>query len=186
MTSHVAWRELPPRSRRAWSRWRWRVCAPSSTERARRKSYCEPFGSCLIQAPRPSMIWRPRLPPHGCRCAIRAPSTGGHRSDLPPRHERGQRFDEGSAANRELDGRTGPDRKSTRLNSSHRCISYAVFCLKKKKLLSAIPTGCEFLPLLLRSSAVRLRSRSVPFVFFLNDTAPPDISTLPLPAPLPF
>src|SRR5437879_10583211 len=24
-----------------------------------------------------------------------------------------------------------PDRKSTRLNSSHRCISYAVFCLKK-------------------------------------------------------
>src|SRR5437879_12412095 len=28
------------------------------------------------------------------------------------------------------------DRKSTRLNSSHRCISYAVFCLKKKKNLS--------------------------------------------------
>src|SRR5437764_3237339 len=35
-------------------------------------------------------------------------------------------------------GRGGPgtasrDRKSTRLNSSHRCSSYAVFCLKKKK-----------------------------------------------------
>src|SRR5437879_10571942 len=28
------------------------------------------------------------------------------------------------------------DRKSTRLNSSHRCISYAVFCLKKKTMLS--------------------------------------------------
>src|SRR5437879_4471164 len=27
------------------------------------------------------------------------------------------------------------DRKSTRLNSSHRCISYAVFCLKKKKTI---------------------------------------------------
>src|SRR5437762_10624626 len=27
------------------------------------------------------------------------------------------------------------DRKSTRLNSSHRCISYAVFCLKKKNML---------------------------------------------------
>src|SRR5437879_7248341 len=26
------------------------------------------------------------------------------------------------------------DRKSTRLNSSYRCISYAVFCLKKKKI----------------------------------------------------
>src|SRR5437879_11465694 len=30
-------------------------------------------------------------------------------------------------------GPHGQDRKSTRLNSSHRCISYAVFCLKKKK-----------------------------------------------------
>src|SRR6202035_5285175 len=28
---------------------------------------------------------------------------------------------------------TGPDRKSTRLNSSHSQISYAVFCLKKKQ-----------------------------------------------------
>src|SRR2546430_13689051 len=28
---------------------------------------------------------------------------------------------------------TGSDRKSTRLNSSHSQISYAVFCLKKKK-----------------------------------------------------
>src|SRR5256885_4970025 len=28
-----------------------------------------------------------------------------------------------------------PDRKSTRLNSSHLVISYAVFCLKKKKQL---------------------------------------------------
>src|SRR5207248_5891847 len=28
---------------------------------------------------------------------------------------------------------TALDRKSTRLNSSHRTISYAVFCLKKKK-----------------------------------------------------
>src|SRR5438477_7886217 len=30
------------------------------------------------------------------------------------------------------------DRKSTRLNSSHMSISYAVFCLKKKKQLSAV------------------------------------------------
>src|SRR3712207_7035982 len=29
-------------------------------------------------------------------------------------------------------GRAGADRKSTRLNSSHANISYAVFCLKKK------------------------------------------------------
>src|SRR5258708_14618905 len=32
-----------------------------------------------------------------------------------------------------LRGRVGEDRKSTRLNSSHQIISYAVFCLKKKK-----------------------------------------------------
>src|SRR2546422_7815400 len=31
------------------------------------------------------------------------------------------------------DGREHGDRKSTRLNSSHGYISYAVFCLKKKK-----------------------------------------------------
>src|SRR3712207_6901738 len=32
------------------------------------------------------------------------------------------------------DGRADQDRKSTRLNSSHANISYAVFCLKKKKI----------------------------------------------------
>src|SRR5438876_9055762 len=31
------------------------------------------------------------------------------------------------------------DRKSTRLNSSHPSISYAVFCLKKKKTLATPP-----------------------------------------------
>src|SRR5438132_9405350 len=33
----------------------------------------------------------------------------------------------------EQDGQPEGDRKSTRLNSSHTVISYAVFCLKKKK-----------------------------------------------------
>src|SRR5437867_10780568 len=32
-------------------------------------------------------------------------------------------------------GKAKADRKSTRLNSSHRTISYAVFCLKQKSLL---------------------------------------------------
>src|SRR5258708_32052698 len=31
------------------------------------------------------------------------------------------------------------DRKSTRLNSSHQIISYAVFCLKKKKKRKLVP-----------------------------------------------
>src|SRR3712207_7284674 len=37
----------------------------------------------------------------------------------------------------ELPAASGPDRKSTRLNSSHANISYAVFCLKKKQIGSA-------------------------------------------------
>src|SRR5258707_5673562 len=45
----------------------------------------------------------------------------GHRGDRPGRHRAGER------------GALG-DRKSTRLNSSHANISYAVFCLEKKKL----------------------------------------------------
>ena len=36
------------------------------------------------------------------------------------------------AASHQITPPFSPDRKSTRLNSSHRCISYAVFCLKKK------------------------------------------------------
>src|SRR2546430_10080590 len=36
-------------------------------------------------------------------------------------------------AERSVETSESPDRKSTRLNSSHSQISYAVFCLKKKK-----------------------------------------------------
>src|SRR2546422_4170328 len=35
------------------------------------------------------------------------------------------------------------DRKSTRLNSSHGYISYAVFCLKKKKTTDRLKTFCR-------------------------------------------
>src|SRR2546422_7714672 len=39
------------------------------------------------------------------------------------------------------EGEAGGDRKSTRLNSSHGYISYAVFCLKKKKRQSCRTTS---------------------------------------------
>src|SRR5256885_5518816 len=42
-----------------------------------------------------------------------------------------RRFRRGGRSDHALSG----DRKSTRLNSSHLVISYAVFCLKKKKIL---------------------------------------------------
>src|SRR5688572_32716039 len=43
------------------------------------------------------------------------------------------RFTAGGVAALSRRGSAGQDRKSTRLNSSHSQISYAVFCLKKKK-----------------------------------------------------
>src|SRR5205085_8907871 len=39
---------------------------------------------------------------------------------------------------------SGKDRKSTRLNSSHSQISYAVFCLKKKKNVNNLGRGRDF------------------------------------------
>src|SRR5690348_18173112 len=41
------------------------------------------------------------------------------------------------------------DRKSTRLNSSHPSISYAVFCLKKKKITQTLdsPANCSHITL---------------------------------------
>src|SRR5438128_5926099 len=60
-----------------------------------------------------------------------------------PERGRGHRRAVGQGARRESQGPLssdgahrqphGADRKSTRLNSSHGSISYAVFCLKKKK-----------------------------------------------------
>src|SRR5256885_7813533 len=49
-----------------------------------------------------------------------------------------------------LPPRRAGDRKSTRLNSSHLVISYAVFCLKKKKtkLFYNIATQTEFISLI--------------------------------------
>src|SRR5215510_12159687 len=65
------------------------------------------------------------------------------------------------------------DRKSTRLNSSHVAISYAVFCLKKKITLSA------------NESASPLSTSAWYDFFFFNDSATTDIYTLSLHDALP-
>src|SRR6266481_2017012 len=94
------------------------------------------------------------------------------------------------------------DRKSTRLNSSHSSISYAVFCLKKKKVITD-PTFQQNKTYTLLSSAwafhvfiksifinvlrcilVRLISSFLLF-FFFNDTATTEIYTLSLHDALP-
>src|SRR2546430_5305669 len=58
------------------------------------------------------------------------------------RHLRRQSTIAGSA--RPTSPRLRLDRKSTRLNSSHSQISYAVFCLKKKTPLIDYQTGAPF------------------------------------------
>src|SRR2546430_5742474 len=70
----------------------------------------------------------PVLPPFGfARPCLRTPQKR-----VADDHAREGRF-----------GKRHKDRKSTRLNSSHSQISYAVFCLKKKKqLLSMMFVGC--------------------------------------------
>src|SRR5256885_2725175 len=60
------------------------------------------------------------------------PGARGRTGPARPHHPPGA----GGAA------REGGDRKSTRLNSSHLVISYAVFCLKKKKKTQATHMRC--------------------------------------------
>src|SRR2546426_7996500 len=66
-----------------------------------------------------------RSPP---RQAQRLERPGDGRARQRGRAHRDRRRDQGRHHHR------GGDRKSTRLNSSHLVISYAVFCLKKKKI----------------------------------------------------
>src|SRR5450830_1270171 len=77
--------------------------------------------------------------------------------------------------------RKGTDRKSTRLNSSHVSISYAVFCLKKKKKSgpgTAAPDNFSVEP-----GAIWMVLKL--YFFFFNDTATTEIYTLSLHDALP-
>src|ERR1022692_4185920 len=87
------------------------------------------------------------------------------------------------------------DRKSTRLNSSHLVISYAVFCLKKKKsqlrrASDARPSHRIFPRVGARSDPIvasprRPQCNRSLFFFFFNDTATTEIYTLSLHDALP-
>src|SRR5450432_964926 len=92
------------------------------------------------------------------------------------------------------------DRKSTRLNSSHDQISYAVFCLKKKKVQEAmglgmgrsVPSGPGVATSTMHwrqeptgSSSGWSQNRGIWMLFFFNDTATTEIYTLSLHDALP-
>src|SRR2546428_2334616 len=74
------------------------------------------------------------------------PYTTLFRSDFRPRHRDQRRYQSRTQCPRRnaVCSDRAPsclrDRKSTRLNSSHDQISYAVFCLKKKKEMLVIGT----------------------------------------------
>src|SRR2546426_1622589 len=53
------------------------------------------------------------------------------------------------------------NRKSTRLNSSHLVISYAVFCLKKKKCLTTIEHTRQLHPHKAKGSVIRSLRRAM-------------------------
>src|SRR3712207_8545016 len=65
---------------------------------------------------------------------------GGHDVDVDLVHLRQRRVQRRRLPRA---GGAGEDRKSTRLNSSHANISYAVFCLKKKKKYHTLLTACH-------------------------------------------
>src|SRR3712207_7599010 len=76
---------------------------------------------------RSGLLRRVRVRP-GVGCALdEAGRARGRRRPLGPRRGRAR----------------GGDRKSTRLNSSHANISYAVFCLKKKKEIEKTPAMAD-------------------------------------------
>src|SRR5215203_1989810 len=77
------------------------------------------------------------------------------------------------------------DRKSTRLNSSHANISYAVFCLKKKKKVVRSVYPSTLRAALCFNSAVPLLEQGRYDFFFFNDTATTEIYTLSLHDALP-
>src|ERR1022692_1057950 len=99
---------------------------------------------------------------------------------------------------------TPTDRKSTRLNSSHLVISYAVFCLKKKKNSqdirpatrqpdSTLPPTTHLgarpwprrTPLSHQLTKCKYSTSCFLVLFFFNDTATTEIYTLSLPDALP-
>src|SRR5256885_9253237 len=65
------------------------------------------------------------------------------RNDLPPTDHRSRACATQHPIVRSVSEQAGADRKSTRLNSSHLVISYAVFCLKKKKTDTPSQEGME-------------------------------------------
>src|SRR3954462_6755151 len=85
------------------------------------------------------------------------------------------------------------DRKSTRLNSSHTIISYAVFCLKKQEIFNRLAFCYDFLNRSITACIdVRWRKKAIlllkdiqpqMMLFFLMIRGPPKLPIFPYPPP---
>src|SRR5258708_34424154 len=101
-----------------------------------------PWCSLLLGAGQAAQVFD-RVVAHPLHELIEHPVAAAHVATADPEHVLG--VDDVLAAGGEDRGAapmlthagSAPDRKSTRLNSSHQIISYAVFCLKKKKTNTA-------------------------------------------------
>src|SRR6266567_275190 len=115
---------------------------------------------------------------------------------ISPRARHFPRDGRAEGITRPTEWRSRRDRKSTRLNSSHSQISYAVFCLKKKKENEYLAyqtlndTNIEvnnysllFRPMFIVPIIIHCLLAS--FFFFFNDTATTEIYTLSLHDALP-
>src|SRR5207247_8459135 len=89
-----------------------------------------PHGRALARDAEDGARGHRRRDPRGARVAARCPPRAVARA--PRSRLRPPPAARGPVRDAEAD-RGGRDRKSTRLNSSHEWISYAVFCLKKKR-----------------------------------------------------
>src|SRR5690606_40778500 len=119
----------PPRSVSTASRmYRYRSRFPASVQTAKRESNPPSIDPASASDQRPSTTrFCLRIRPSNSSRSLRPLGTHRKRESLLPR-ETDRACDDADAVS------ALEDRKSTRLNSSHVKISYAVFCLKKKKL----------------------------------------------------
>src|SRR5256886_4354313 len=156
-----------------------RVEAAPGEARAQREPDLSPW------KPRAARRWPGRVPLRARRIAIREgdqhePEGGGDRRGRDGHPPRGGGGDAAERRRREAEAdRPARDRKSTRLNSSHSQISYAVFCLKKKK------TNYEQYAPATSNYRVLAQPAAHPTLRY-SDAPPPPPPPTPFPSALPY
>src|SRR5437762_1223767 len=117
--------------------------------RSRRRSWSPPPHSVSATGPSPPNRWSTPMPRPPRSAVLQAPAPPTGPCSRCPCTSRTRR-------------RGSSDRKSTRLNSSHRCISYAVFCFGPPLPLHSFPTRRSSDLVRVDDLGHRLRTRFLP------------------------